>query len=339
MVKKANNIEELLTDCPKNKTIGDNLIRAWSKINNSKYEKIVCSVSGGSDSDIMLDIVWRCDKDNKVEYVWFDTGLEYQATKDHLKFLENKYDIKIKSCKAIKSIPLSCKLYGQPFISKNVSEMINRLQRHDFKWENEPLEVLLKRYCKWDEKKQDYVGCKCALMWWCNSNLSIQFCINKNKFLKEFMIENPPTFKISSKCCTYAKKNVIHKLLSSEQYDMNISGIRKYEGGIRATAYKSCFDEAKDYDNYRPLFWYEISDKHDYKHAYEIQNSNCYTIYGLQRTGCVGCPYGRDFERELDIVNKYEPKLFKAVSNVFQDSYEYTRKYREFRKNKEQELK
>ena len=37
----------------------------------------------------MLDIVWRCDKDNKVDYVWFDTGLEYQATKDHLKYLEN----------------------------------------------------------------------------------------------------------------------------------------------------------------------------------------------------------------------------------------------------------
>ena len=39
---------------------------AWSKINNSKYKNILCSISGGSDSDVMLDIVWRCDKDNKV---------------------------------------------------------------------------------------------------------------------------------------------------------------------------------------------------------------------------------------------------------------------------------
>lgn len=77
MVQKANTIEELLQDCPVNSVIGDNLIRAWSIINNDKYDSILCSISGGSDSDEMLDIVWRCDKDDKVIYVWFDTGLEY----------------------------------------------------------------------------------------------------------------------------------------------------------------------------------------------------------------------------------------------------------------------
>ena len=90
MVQKANTIEELLQDCPVNSVVGDNLVRAWSKINNSKYSHIICSISGGSDSDDMLDIVYRCDKDNKVKYVWFDTGLEYQATKEHLKYLEDK---------------------------------------------------------------------------------------------------------------------------------------------------------------------------------------------------------------------------------------------------------
>ena len=82
-LKKAQNLEELLKNCPHNQIIGDNLIRAWSKINSPKYDKIVCSISGGADSDVMLDICWRCDKDNKIDYVWFDTGLEYQATKDH----------------------------------------------------------------------------------------------------------------------------------------------------------------------------------------------------------------------------------------------------------------
>lgn len=118
MVQKANTIEELLQDCPVNSVIGDNLIRAWSKINNPKYNRILCSISGGSDSDVMLDIVWRCDKDDKVDYVCFDTGLEYQATKEHLDYLEEKYNIKILRYKAIKPIPLSCKQYGQPFLSK-----------------------------------------------------------------------------------------------------------------------------------------------------------------------------------------------------------------------------
>ena len=70
-----------------------------------------------------------------------------------------------------------------------------------------------------------------------------------------------------------------------------------------------------------------------------MQNSRCYTEYGLKRTGCAGCPFGKDFEFELEVIQKYEPKLYKAVNNIFGDSYEYTRKYREFYKKKETELK
>ena len=329
MVQKANTIEELLQDCPVNSVIGDNLIRAWSKINSPKYSHILCSVSGGSDSDDMIDIVWRCDRDDKVIYVCFDTGLEYQATKEHLDYLEEKYNIKILRYKAIKPIPSSCKQYGQPFLSKQVSEFIQRLQSHNFQWEDEKFDILYKKYPK----------CKSALEWWCGEKgEGSHFNISCNKYLKEFMVANPPTFKISNKCCQYAKKDVVHKILREGicgngllPIDLQIVGIRKAEGGARSTAYKSCFDENDSgCDNYRPLFWYKDSDKIDYENAYDIEHSKCYTEYGLKRTGCAGCPFGRDFEYELEVIQKYEPKLYKAVNNIFGDSYEYTRKYREF---------
>ena len=329
-LSKAQSLDELLQTCPVNQIIGDNLVRAWSKINSPKYKKIVCSISGGSDSDVMLDIVWRCDKDNKVEYVWFDTGLEYQATKDHLKYLENKYGIKIIPYKAIKPIPSTCKQYGQPFLSKQVSEMIRRLQSHNFMFEDKSFEELYKEYPR----------CKSALEWWCNTKPSKAHNINQNKWLKEFLIENPPTFQISNVCCKYAKKDVAHKLLKENDYDLQIVGVRKAEGGVRATAYKSCFDEnGSGYDNYRPLFWYKDSDKQEYDEHYKIVHSKCYTEYGFKRTGCACCPFGRECEDELKAVNIFEPKLFKAVNNIFGDSYEYTRKYREFYKEKEEELK
>lgn len=252
MVEKANSIEELIATCPQNQVIGDNLIRAWSKINNPQYNSIVCSISGGSDSDIMLDICYRCDKDNKITYVWFDTGLEYQATKEHLEKLKENYGIEIVPYKAIKPIPLSCREYGQPFISKQVSEFIQRLQRHNFQWEDEDFDTLYKKYPK----------CKSALEWWCCTKLSPKLCITQNKWLKEFIIENPPQFKISNKCCQYAKKDVSHKLLKENNYDLNIIGIRRAESGVRSTAYKSCFDDnGNGYDNYRPIFWYKDSDK------------------------------------------------------------------------------
>lgn len=308
------------------------MIIAWSKINSSKYDKIICSISGGSDSDVVFDICNRCDKDKKIDYIWFDTGLEYNATKEHLKYLEEKYGIKIRRHKVLKTVPLSCKQYGQPFLSKRVSDYINRLQKHNFDWVDAPFEELLKKYCKWDKKKQKWVGCKGALEWWCNAyENESRFNINHNKWLKEFLIENPPDFLISDKCCKYTKKDVIKSFIKKEKYGLNIMGIRKSEGGVRATAYKSCFDESSDgCDKYMPIFWYKNSDKEDYERHYNIQHSKCYTEYGLKRTGCAGCPFGKNFEQELEVIEKFEPKLFIAVNNIFKDSYEYTRKYREF---------
>lgn len=325
-------LDSLLENCPKNQIIGDNLVRAWAKINSSKYKKIVCAISGGSDSDIMLDICIRCDKDKKIDYVWFDTGLEYQATKDHLKYLREKYGIEIKTYKAVKAIPTCCREYGQPFLSKQVSEFMSRLQNHNFGWEDEPIEKLLPKYCKWNEKKSCWGGCKSALEWWCESKgENSHFNITQNKWLKEFILENPPQFKISNLCCQYAKKDVSHRIISEFDYDLNILGIRTAEGGARATAYKSCFDENEnDCDNYRPLFWYKNADKEDYDKHYHIIHSKCYTDYGLKRTGCAGCSYGRDFEHELEVIKNFEPKLYKAVNNIFGDTYEYTRQYREF---------
>lgn len=52
-LSKAQSLEELLFTCPQNQIIGDNLVKAWSKINSPIYEKIICPISGGSDSDII----------------------------------------------------------------------------------------------------------------------------------------------------------------------------------------------------------------------------------------------------------------------------------------------
>ena len=309
-----------ILDKIRNEAVGKSLLTAYSKLNNCGYKKALCSISGGSDSDIVLDIITKFDNNKIVDYVYFDTGLEYGATKEHIRYLEDKYNIKIEIIRPKIPIPLSCKIYGQPFISKHVSEMINRLQNHNFKWEDKSFEVLIK----------EYPNCKSALEWWCNTKPSPSHNIKQNKLLKEFLIENPPEFSISQKCCKYAKKDLSHDKLK-EGYDLNITGIRKSEGGVRATAYKSCFDNTdKGYDNYRPIFWYSDEDKKYYEEFFNITNSKCYTEYGLKRTGCCGCPYSRNLKQELDILYKHEPKLYKAVNNVFKDSYDYTKKYKEY---------
>lgn len=176
-----------------------------------------------------------------------------------------------------------------------------------------------------------------------NGEKKSRFDINNNTYLKEFLVKNPPDFRISNKCCMYAKKLVSKKYIKEHDTDLMIVGVRKAEGGIRATSYKNCYSiNDGSADQYRPLFWFSNQDRKDYETMFEIQHSDCYTAYGLKRTGCVGCSYNIDFIEELDIIQKYEPKLYNAVWHIFGKSYEYTSKYRKFQKemkNKKKEEK
>ena len=53
----------------------------------------------------------------------------------------------------------------------------------------------------------------------------------------------------------------------------------------------------------------------------------------MRRTGCVGCPYNKHINEGLVVIQQYEPKLYTAAVNIFGQSYEYTRQYREFVKD------
>ena len=268
----------------------------WLKL----YDNILVSISGGSDSDILLDLVNRSAEDkSKIHYVFFDTGVEYEATKKHLTYLEEKY----------------------------ASEMLSRLQRHGFDWSDDSFENLIERFPK----------CDSALKWWCNERgEGSKFNVNRNKYLKEFIMENPPTFKISNKCCYYAKKILSAKYERENKIDLKIYGVRKAEGGVRASAYKSCFTDKGDMAEYRPMWWFTNEDKENYEKVCGITHSECYTKYGLKRTGCAGCPLGRDFTKELDVIQEHEPRLYAATMKIFGDSYDYTLRYREFVKRKKE---
>lgn len=327
-MKESNDLNKLLSELPKNTIIFDSYVKANSLVTSDEFKRIVVSVSGGSDSDLIVDIISKLT--SQAEYVYFDTGLEYQATKDHLDYLEHKYGIEIKRIRAKVPVPSACIKKGQPFISKPVSEFISRLQRNNFKWVDKPYEELI----------QEYPKCSSALKWWCNDKGrgmdTSFFNINRNKYLKEFLIDNPPTFKISNKCCDLAKKDTAHQFIHPE--DLDVVGVRKAEGGARIR-YNSCTSLSKEENTYRPIFWYTQADKTDYEAFADIKHSRCYTEYGLKRTGCAGCPFGRDFEFELEVLEKYEPQLYKAACNIFKKSYEYTRKYREYRELREKDEK
>lgn len=319
----------LLESVSENTTIFDAYEKAFAVLGDDRTRTVCASISGGADSDLIIDMVTKIRPDAK--FVWFNTGLEYKATKEHLKYLESRYGIEIERIRANCPVPLAVKRFGYPFLAKMVSEYISRLQRHNFDWTDRPYEELL----------ADFPNCKSSLKWWCNEKgENSRFGIDRWKYLKEFMIENPPTFPISAGCCKGAKKDTAHDFQKSQKANLIVTGERKSEGGARAGT-SSCFTGA--YDNgsavFRPIFWLKDSDKEEYERIFDIRHSECYWGYGLRRTGCVGCPFGRNWEHELEVAKQHEPKLYKACTNVFAPSYEYTRAYWKFRKHKEAEAK
>ena len=311
-----------------NMAIFDSIVKANSVINSRESgERVMCSISGGKDSDIMLDLIWNIDTDNRVEYVWFDTGLEYQATKNHLVYLEDKYKIEIIREKPAVPIPAACKKYGQPFLSKMVSEQIGRLQNYGFIFQDK----------NFKELKDKYPKINSAIGWWCNNRdvgdfgYSI-FNINYTKGLREFVLKNPPTFKISKECCKHAKKDVSRRYIKQNNISLTLTGLRKSEGGVRSTKSK-CYHNNGERELYYPLFWYKNEDVKYYIATRNIETSDCYTKYGLIRTGCAACPFGwKELGGELAVIKKYEPRLFDAACHIFKDSYKYTAAYKKFLK-------
>lgn len=97
-----------------------------------EHPNAICSYSGGSDSDIMIDIIERTRKAFNlpaVKYVFFNTGLEMKATRDHVKRISEKYGVEIQECRPKINIVQASRKYGIPFVSKIMSGGLSDWQK------------------------------------------------------------------------------------------------------------------------------------------------------------------------------------------------------------------
>lgn len=315
-----------------------------------EHPNAVCSYSGGSDSDIMIDLVERTRKTFNlppIQYVFFNTGLEMQATKDHVKKTAEKYGIEIKECRPSKGddIVSATRRNGQPFVSKIMSAGLEGWQKKGL-----PLSIAEEydqaedKAAKRQELRERYPHCESTINFLCCCNSAgeprpnIQLVINSSKYMRDFIAECPPDFKISAKCCDCCKKKVAHKV--QKPFDMIITGERRDEGGMRSVPRQDntslCFTETSDGKyRLRPLYYVSDKDKAWYKDYYGIRYSDAYEVYGLTRTGCCGCPISYKAVDDLEKIRPYEPVLVRAAWNIFGDSYRYRQKYNDYKKVKD----
>lgn len=99
-----------------------------------EHPKAFCAYSGGSDSDILIDLLESARKLNpslpEIKYAFFNTGLEMKAIKDHVKEISEKYGVKIEEIRSNPNIIQATRKYGLPFYSKTASRKLHDLQTH-----------------------------------------------------------------------------------------------------------------------------------------------------------------------------------------------------------------
>jgi 3'-phosphoadenosine 5'-phosphosulfate sulfotransferase (PAPS reductase)/FAD synthetase len=310
----------------------------------TQYPNAICSYSGGSDSDIMLHLIETVRKIFNlppVQYCFFNTGLEMDAIKRHVRKMEELYGVTITEHRPKKNIVQATREYGQPFVSKIMSAGLEGIQKKSI-----PLSIAAEyanaedKAAKRAELKERYPKCESTINFLCGCNSAgeprpdIQLVINSSKYMLDFIIDNPIPFKVSNKCCTYCKKNLAHSV--QKDFDMVITGERRDEGGMRSVPRKDntsmCFSETADGKyRLRPLFYVSDADKQWYKDYYKIRYSDAYEVYGLTRTGCCGCPISAKAVEDLEKIRPFEPNLVKAAWNVFGDSYRYRQQYNEYK--------
>ena len=310
-----------------------------------RSKNAICSYSGGSDSDILIDLlehVRHMMNLPPIKYVFFNTGLEMKAIKDHVRDTEKKYGIEIEECRPEINIVKATRTYGVPFVSKIMSQGLSEWQKKGIPLSiADEYEQAEDKAEKRKELKERYPNCESVINFLCCCNSSgeprpnIQLVINSSKYMRDFINEYSPDFKISAKCCDYCKKQVAHKI--QKDYEMIITGERRDEGGMRSVPRKDntalCFTEtASGQYRLRPLYYVSDKDKEWYRDRYKIKYSDAYEVYGLTRTGCCGCPISYKAVEDLEKIEKYEPNVVKAAWNIFGRSYEYRKKYNEYKK-------
>lgn len=253
------------------------------------------SFSGGKDSTVLCHLIDEALPNNKISRVFINTGIEYKKIVEYVK-QQQKNDSRIQIINPTQNIKSILENFGYPFKSKEHSHYLSIFQNSGNG----------KAVTKYLNRKETKFKCPNILRY---------------QFKKEFPL------KVSDKCCYKLKKDVAKKWQIKNDKTITITGMRNGEGGLRAI-HKKCtiFNEDK-LQKFHPLLplledfidWY-IKERN-------IQLCDLYyPPFNFKRTGCKGCPYSLDLQKQLDIMALFLPQERKQCEYIWEPVYkEYRR--------------
>ena len=252
------------------------------------YDKYYLSYSGGKDSHLLYWFIkeYSYPEFKDIKIVGINTYMEHHQIRDRI--LKNSDVVLYPKLK-----PMEIKeKYGIPCFSKEQDFYIYYYQ-NALRKGNKPSKTIQQKIDGTYDK-----GFK-----------------GISKKAREY-IKNGNAHKITHLCCHYLKKEPARGF-EKETGLKAILGIRNGESALRKRQYRSCFTKDKKFTPIHDLSD-ELLDKIYKKYNIEIPSIYQY----VERTGCMGCPYGShygDTEKELALLNEAQRKF---VMQYFKESYE-----------------
>lgn len=264
------------------------LLDLKSKFDKIKPNTYYLSYSGGKDSHFLYWFIKEYLKRDDIKIVGINTYMEHHEILQRI--IKNSDVVLLPKLK-----PFEIKeKYGSPCFSKIQDDFIDRYQR------GSRTKSLMERI-----GSRKFLGKDGKIH---SSSLSL------NKLARNTLLSGE-LHRVSPKCCYYLKKKTAHDF-EKETGLKPILGIRGAEGALRKSQYKSCFSKDGKFTPIHDLS-NELLDSIIKKYNIEVPDVYKY----IQRTGCMGCPYGRykgDTIKELALLNDRQRKF---VIEYFKESY------------------
>lgn len=130
---------------------------------------------------------------------------------------------------------------------------------------------------------------------------------------------------ISDKCCLKTKEEPIKTWEKENNKPHKILGLMREEGGRRVTAKCKAFKDGKL--SFSPLAVMTKDWEEWFIKEYNIRLCELYyDPYNFDRTGCLGCPFNPNIQRELETIGRYFPTERKQAEIIWQPVYEEYRR-------------
>lgn len=264
-------------------------------------ENFYLSFSGGKDSTVLSALLDMAIPDNKIPRVYANTGIELQMIKD---FVFKKAETDDRIVIIAPSVPIKPMLErdGYPFKSKSHSKWHERYTRIG------KSEGVLQYLSERTDKKPWTSQSRCPN------------CL-KYQFTPEFNL------KISDMCCVRMKEEPLSKWSKENNKPFSIIGIMREEAGRRNNAQCLAFNGNGKLKAFQPLAPITKEWEEWLIETYHIEICDIYKPpYNFVRTGCKGCPFARNLQKELDTLEEFFPQERKQCEIIWKPVYDEYRR-------------